>query len=163
MSIVTHMRTYSGQMVDVSNPNPDTILIEDIAHALSLAPRFCGHTNTFFSVAQHSYNCSRRAMKPEQKVALLHDASEYILVDIPTPVKNLIPEYKVIEARLMHVIAAKFGFKWPMPKTVEVIDRNMLEWEMHNLWGPTIKDLDFVPMAPEVARNFFLRRFHELG
>lgn len=61
------IRTVSGQYVDLADPDPDTILITDIAHALSQLPRFGGHLPRFYSVAQHSMMVARIA-KPEHRL-----------------------------------------------------------------------------------------------
>ncbi len=66
------IRTFSGQYVNVFAPDPDTILIEDIAHALSQQCRFGGHLPEFYSVAQHCVICAL-AVPPEHALsALLH-------------------------------------------------------------------------------------------
>lgn len=160
------IRTYSGQMVNILNPDPDTIRIEDIAHALSLMPRFGGHTNVFYSVAQHSRWCARYCDKTFKKYAfeaLMHDASEAYMMDIPSPIKQLLPEYKVIENRLMEVIAKKYGFNWPMPKEVETADKAALYDEMERLWQKEYpKNSADQPMFPQVAEQYFLKAFYEL-
>jgi hypothetical protein len=71
------IRTNSGLYINVFEPTPDMISIEDIAHALSFMPRFGGHLDKFYSVAQHSVYCSFMVESIEdKKAALLHDASE---------------------------------------------------------------------------------------
>jgi uncharacterized protein len=70
------IRTYTGLYINVFNPKPEMIEIEDIAHALSFQCRFGGHLPKFYSVAQHSLNCSYLVKEPALKLtALLHDAS----------------------------------------------------------------------------------------
>lgn len=125
------IRTFTGKYIDPLNPDPALICIEDIAHALSMLPRFGGHTQRFYSVAQHSIACTEWAPAEHKLAALLHDASEAYLLDIPSPVKKRIPGYAEAEERLMEVIAAKFGFAWPLHEDVKRIDANMLvaEWE----------------------------------
>ena len=54
--------TYTGKMIDMTNPNPDAIDIRDIAHALSQICRASGHFKHFYSVAQHSINCLKEAI-----------------------------------------------------------------------------------------------------
>lgn len=155
------IRAHSGLMVNVFNPDPDTLLIEDIAHALSHLCRFGGHTQRFYSVAEHSIRCadylSGRAVK---LAALLHDASEAYLVDIPAPIKSALPEYLKIEDKLMKVIADKFGFRYPLPKAVDLVDKVMLheEWEnivMDDFWWNTLSSQD--------AEYTFLEYFKRLA
>src|SRR5690606_28894528 len=106
------IRTHSGNYIDVLNPNPDLIDINDIAHSLSMQCRFGGHTKVFYSVAQHSVECAKRVSPEFQLAALLHDASEAFLLDIPSPIKHRLTNYKEIENTLMQVIAKKFSFQW---------------------------------------------------
>jgi len=77
------IRTFTGKWMDVFNPTADMIDIRDIAHALACTPRFAGHLPKFYSVAQHSIMCYDMVDKEFELVALLHDASEAYLLDIP--------------------------------------------------------------------------------
>jgi hypothetical protein len=129
---VGQIRTRSGQYVNVFEPDPATIIIEDIAHALSHQCRFGGHLPRFYTVAQHSYECMQ--LCPAHRLtALMHDASEAYLLDIPKPIKAKLTNYAEIENRLMQVIAQKFGFAWPMPEEVKFADHTMLEREWYGL------------------------------
>jgi len=151
------IRTYSGKYVNVFEPTEDMICIEDIAHALAHQCRFAGHTQTFHSVAEHSIMCADLSIKSDKLQALMHDASEAYLVDIPTPIKNHMTEYKVIENNLMCVIAKKFGFHWPMVDAVKYIDKAVLEYEWkNNVINKTASIL------PEIAKNSFLLEFKRL-
>ena len=126
------IKTRNGYFVNVFKPDPATIDIRDIAFALARMPRFGGHTNEFFSVARHSVAVHNMMQTDELRLcALLHDASEAYLIDIPSPIKQHLPEYKTIENGLMYVIAEKFGFQWPLPQIVKDADEIQLEaeWE----------------------------------
>lgn len=126
------IRTNSGLYVNVFEPTSEMICVEDIAHALASMPRFGGHLNKRYSVAQHSVRCCEAALGLEdKKAALMHDASEAYMLDIPTPIKAKLPDYKKYEANLMDFIANKFGFQFPLSDAVHAIDREMLldEWE----------------------------------
>jgi len=128
------IRTNSGLFINVFEPTKDVIAIEDIAHALASVPRFGGHLNRHYSVAQHSVMCMMKASSFEdKKAALMHDASEAYLGDIPTPIKARLPEYKECEHNLMLMIADKFGFEYPLNETVKEIDARMLQIEWENL------------------------------
>ena len=107
------IRTFTGLYIDVFEPKPEMICIEDIAHGLSMQCRFGGQLPKFYSVAQHSIHCSEIVSDHLKLEALLHDASEAYLLDIPSPIKNRMPEYKAVEDRLMKAIAAKLGTKIP--------------------------------------------------
>ena len=144
-NLYTHksIRTHSGQYVNVFEPDIDTITIEDIAHALSRQPRFGGHLPVEYSVARHSIACAGNMRNNEMKlIALLHDATEAYLIDLPKPIKNEMKEYRDVEDRLAVVIAKKFGIRYPFPQIVHDIDSAMLvvEWEnvflkKHSLWA----------------------------
>lgn len=129
------IETSSGLLVDLLDPKPEQIEIEDIAHALAHICRFGGHVNSFYSVAQHSLMCALHAPRRLQLHALLHDASEAYLGDIPTPLKRILgAAYTDLEQRFMDVIHEKFN----VPKLsdqdqllLKQIDKNRLEEEYH--------------------------------
>lgn len=128
------IRTYRGKYINVFEPTPEMICIEDIAHSLSMQCRFAGHLPQFYSVAQHSILCCQLITEKEHKLAaLLHDASEAYLLDIPKPIKNKLGNYKEVEDNLMSVIAKKFGFAYPLHDKVKEVDNYMLEWEWNSL------------------------------
>jgi hypothetical protein len=154
--------TYTGKHLNILEPTPDMICIEDIAHGLSNQPRWAGHTTNFYSVAQHSLHCCDLAPDNKKLTALMHDASEAYLSDIPTPIKNMLPEYKVIEARLMDCIAKKFGFSWGMCEELVAIDRNVLEIEHDHLMLRRANKNFKHPLTPLVAEMEFIRVFEQV-
>lgn len=122
LTTADYITTYTGQKVNVFDPDLSTIKIEDIAHALSFVPRFAGHTSIFFSVAEHSINCAKD-IEPEYALeALLHDATEAYICDLAKPIKSQLPGYVHLEANLMRVIAIKFNLTFPLPDRVKTID-----------------------------------------
>ncbi|MCP9764486.1 hypothetical protein [Lacihabitans soyangensis] len=122
------IKTISGIYVDVFEPKPEMFVIEDIAHALSMIPRWGGHFPIFYTVAQHSRNVAWRT-KGDILEALMHDSSEAYLMDLPRPIKRNMPEYKAIEDGVMKVIAEKFGFGFPFSKETKAADKAELEDE----------------------------------
>lgn len=108
------IQTYTGQQFYPLDPKLDTIKIMDICHGLSMMNRFNGHTVFPYSVGQHSLLMSNilmyygRSDDMIQKAALLHDASEAYISDLTRPVKNRIPGYREIEARLQKAIYDKY-------------------------------------------------------
>jgi hypothetical protein len=153
--------TFTGRFVDVINPELEDIDIEDIAHALSHGCRFGGHTREFYSVAQHSILCSYMTTDLDYALeALMHDASEAYLIDVPRPIKIHLSNYKEIENNLMTLIAKKFGFTWPLHESVKVVDEVLLQLEWDSLM--INKNNTIVPMTSKEAKSEFLRRFHEL-
>jgi len=128
------IRTFTGKYINVFDPNPDDIVIDDIAHALSNMPRFGGHLPVFYSVARHSIMCAGYVLGKElQLEALMHDASEAYLLDIPSPIKEMLPDYKRVEKNLQRVICEKFDLPYPMSKEVKDVDRFMLDLEWRTL------------------------------
>lgn len=146
------IRTFTGKYVDVFNPDPEMICIEDIAHALSYTPRFGGHLKYFYPVAMHSIYCAE-IVETDKLGALLHDASEAYLTDMPRPIKSQMPQYKEIENNLMDVIAEKFGFTYPLSDEVKAADEQALkyEWVEFMLKGNSYHYEDI--------ENEFIRRF----
>jgi uncharacterized protein len=151
------IRTYSGKYVNVFEPTEDMICIEDIAHALAHQCRFAGHTRSFLSVAEHSYYVMLITSKENKLQDLMHDASEAYLVDIPSPIKRRLSQYVELEDKLMHVIASKFGFTWPMSDEVKVNDKKSLEFEWEN---SVLSDCEAAD--PKVAERLFLQCFKEI-
>jgi hypothetical protein len=155
------IRTNSGLYINVFDTDPATIKIEDIAHALSRLPRFGGHLNRHYSVAQHSVLCAQMAKtKKDKKAALLHDASESYLLDMPTPIKAKMNEYKSYENKLMAVIFKKYGLVWPLNPNIKKIDRKMLLIEWENLAVNDNKS--FECWKPNKAKKEFLKLYKEL-
>ncbi len=156
------IRTFSGKYVNVFDPKPEMFCIEDIAHALSHQPRFSGHLRDFYTVAQHSYHCSQSVGRPWAYAALMHDASEAYLLDMPSPIKARMPEYKALEDNLMKMIAEVFGFQYPLPDEVKVIDRIMLqkEWDCFMLNNPDSEQLPCY--SPKRAKEMFITQYNKL-
>lgn len=157
------IRTVSGKYFDITKMNPDAIDIEDIAHALSFQPRFSGHLPVFYSVAQHCVMCSLHVADEYKLEALLHDASEAYLVDIPSPIKALLPDYKALENKLNSVIALKFEINFPFRDDVKIIDKEMLisEWEGIMLSGNPV-DYGFDIWDSKRAKAEFLNLYYKL-
>jgi hypothetical protein len=156
------IRTYTGKYFNVFEPRKELIDIVDIAHALSNQTRFGGHLPVFYSVAQHSYLCSMYADAGHSFAALMHDASEAYLLDMPKPIKDRLPDYLALEARLMEIIADKYKFEWPLSKQVKDIDREVLELEWESIMLKRAGTVNIEPWGPYRARNEFLQVFKRL-
>ena len=169
------MQTFTGRQFWAQDPEVDDIDIRDIAHSLACQPHFRGHTASFFSIAQHSVLVSR-AVAPEFALwGLLHDAAEAYLGDIISPQKRQ-PEFQFFhhwEARLLVVIAARYGLACPMPEEVIFADRQVLATEAHQLflhppihnWADRLPEplpIHILPLSPVQAEWLFLQRFWEL-
>lgn len=141
----TAIQTYSGAMFDFLDPDPDTIIIEDIAHSLSLTNRFGGHTKKAYSVAQHCVLCSQMAPVGLRFQALMHDAQEAYVGDVATPLKQLLPDYRALEDRVEEVIRDKFGLPREFDPRVKEVDIRMLATEAKHLGFHWWNDLPGIP------------------
>ncbi|WP_050604678.1 HD domain-containing protein [Ruegeria sp. 6PALISEP08] len=122
-------RMLSGRRLDLLDPTPVDIEIEDIAHGLAFVARWNGQTNGEFaySVAEHSLLVEeifgRIASKAPAKwrlAALLHDAPEYVIGDMISPVKSAVgPDYGALDDRLAAAIHIRFGLPAEVPKTIK--------------------------------------------
>lgn len=165
------MRSYTGKQIFPLDPRVEDFDIVDIAHALSNLCRFGGHTQKFYSVAEHSVGVSHKVKKSEALTALLHDASEAYLVDMPRPIKAYMPQYKQIEARLQEIISERYNLIYPFPESVHIADDRILVTEMRDLmigiqpWEGMPKPYadQIVGLPPKKAEKLFLSRFTELS
>lgn len=177
------IETFSGHKFDLFDESDTrSITIIDIAHALSLNCRYNGHCKKFYSVAEHSVHCSYLVPEEFAFDALMHDASEAYLSDIPRPFKAHIGNYKEIETRVQKRIARRFGFDEVEPAIVKSVDTGILWLEAQHLmrsrgdwWTPDVEehynqfiDVDRLPngglelWTPEQAEHKFLERFVQL-
>lgn len=124
-----YIQTHLGMKVHLPGCDPSEIRIGDIAHALSYAPRFAGHIDRFYSVAEHSINVAEIVPDEHKLQALLHDATEAYLCDIPTPFKRLLTNYKELEDDLWLAISTKFGVPFELHPEVKQADGIMLMTE----------------------------------
>ena len=138
--------TYTGIRFDPLYPDMELFRIEDIAHALSLICRGNGHVKTFYSVGQHCIACAREA---EQRgysnrvilAALLHDASECYMSDVPSPFKRHLSEYIKSEERMLDLIYTRYLGSTLTPdefERVNSIDKTMLYYDLKELLNDTM-------------------------
>lgn len=165
-----YILTATGKQFWFDDPKPEQICIEDIAFALANICRYTGHCRYFYSIAQHSYMASFIVPERFALEALLHDAAEAYICDINAPLKQLLPDYKVIEERVERVIAEKFGISYPLSPTVKAADMRMLHTEKRDLmphdpepWpsvqGHAPLSAPITPFGPEYAREAFMARY----
>lgn len=172
------IQTYSGIQFYPENPTIDMIDIKDIAHGLSHICRYSGQCPEFYSVAQHSILVSyvvylrtgnaRLAMK-----ALLHDATEAYFSDIPKPVKQLLPDYEKLEAKLSDIIYTKFNLSYDAYEEIKRVDTEILTAEYNDfnldkygydweLTCPAPQELlnKIVPLSSKEAKEKFMIYYH---
>lgn len=164
-----HIRTASGKLINLLKLTSEMIDIQDIAHALANLCRFGGHTQKFYSVAQHSFEVYRRfctgheqAIPPAKDAlaCLLHDAAEAYFVDLPKPIKVLCPIYDLSEGLALQVIYKKFGITKPPTERIKEIDKEIGKLERLNCrdqWNGY-----FPEWEPGRAKVTFLETFHQL-
>lgn len=175
------IQTFSGRRVNPFAPDPSQIAIDDIAQALANQCRFGGHSRSFYSVAQHSCLLADLVAVEggdgsDQLLALLHDAAEAYLVDLPHPLKHrseLGRQFRAVEQPLQSVILECFGLPPELPSHLKDVDRALLAaekvallsrtWEWPELDGVEAASVVIEPWQPERAVHEFLDRFTKLS
>ncbi|WP_193751075.1 hypothetical protein, partial [Xanthomonas hortorum] len=175
-NVMLEVPTLSGQRVNLFDPSPSTIRIEDISTGLSNCCRFVGQLANFYSVAQHSVVVSRIVHPRLALHGLLHDASEAYMHHLGPAVKNLVGSlYRPIEDQLQDVIYRAYGLP-PLSAEdmahLKCADRQANAAEMRHFGiapaEPFSEGLDhmldepIIPLDPRPARTCFTRRFDEL-
>lgn len=153
------IRTFTGKSFDLKILYPESICIEDIAHALAYTARFGGHLKKFYTVAQHSILVGQLVTPDLELTAIMHDATEAYIGDMPSPFKKMMPDYKNIENNLMTAIASKYGLEYPFDPMIKDADRYALKLEMETFIYNTRK---MECWSPKVAEKKFLERFKQL-
>jgi 5'-deoxynucleotidase YfbR-like HD superfamily hydrolase len=183
-------RMLSGRRLDLLDPSPMDIEIEDIAHGLARVARWNGQTvgEHAFSVAQHSIVVEEISahlspgLAPNWRLAaLLHDAPEYVIGDMISPFKAVLGlDYRNFEMRLEHAIHIRFGLPADVPDPVRTLiksaDRASAFFEATQLAGfdhaealsifgapPPGYRLTIEPLAPREAQARYVQRFHVLS
>ena len=184
-------RMLSGRRLDLLDPSPLDVEVEDIAHGLARVARWNGQTfgDHAFSVAQHSLLVERilrlqfgdRA--PQLRLAtLLHDAPEYVIGDLISPFKAAVGlDYKVMEARLQAAIHQRFGLSALVPTALKALFKkadhlsayfeatqlaDFEEKEARRLFGAPPRAMTpprLHPLPTAEAEKLFLERFHKLS
>ncbi|GGD21200.1 HD domain-containing protein [Sinisalibacter lacisalsi] len=149
-------RMLSGRRLDLLDPTPMDIEIEDIAHGLAFVARWNGQTfgDWPYSVAEHSllveviYAGIEPDSPPKWRLAaLLHDAPEYVIGDMISPVKSAVgPSYGELDARLQAAINIRFGLPAEVPgrvkKAIKKADRVSAWLEATQIAGFSIAEAD---------------------
>lgn len=130
---MTWILTFTGKRFDLFEPTPDMICPHDIAQALGTIARFNGHTRDHYTVAQHSVLVSRLVPKEYELVALLHDATEAYIGDMVRPLKQHMPAFCEVEARIWSAICQRFELDEELPECVKHADLVALATERRDL------------------------------
>lgn len=182
-------RMLSGRRLDLLDPSPMDIEIEDIAHGLARVARWNGQTvgTHAFSVAQHSLIVEEITAKLApgwpvkwRLMALLHDAPEYVIGDMISPFKAALGlDYKAFEAKLEAAIHLRFGLPPHPSATVKAVIKRadlicayfeavqlagFAEVEAKGFFGAPPPRMRFTlkPLATEAVQSAFLKRFRSL-
>ena len=166
-------RMLSGRRLDLLDPTPMDIEVEDIAHGLAFVARWNGQTigDYAYSVAEHSLLVTDifLAQNPTapikwQLAALLHDAPEYVIGDMISPVKAAVgPDYGVLDNRLMAAIHIRFGLPAQLPvavkKQIKKADKISAWIEAVQIAGFTAAEADkfFGKINPNLANTLEIR------
>ncbi len=174
-----YLQTVSGRRVNPFDPDPAQLDAGDIARALANQCRFGGHSRVFYSVAQHCVIVSRVVEERGGDVedvfaALMHDAGEAYLGDMPHPLKHrsaLGAAFREAEARLEVAIRERFNIKASVPD-VKAVDRALLAterrafsaeaWHWPELEDVEPLDLELTAWSPDQAADEFAKRYAEL-
>jgi len=128
------MLTASGNIIDLLNPDPKSIYIEDIAASLSKLCRWGGNIPYFYTVAQHSCLVSWMAGPDLAFAALMHDAAEAYCGDVIRPIKKVLgAKYDVLEEAMRTAIFTRFGIDEEEYLKVLEFDDEALQFEYHAL------------------------------
>ncbi len=180
----SHVETFSGLFLDLADPDPLDIRLEDIAHGLANCCRYAGQARVFYSVAEHATLVATRLKSagapPEIVLAgLHHDDPEAFLGDVTRPLKTLIPEYRQLERRVWEAIHAglqlgdcpvgdgrvKEADNWALSAEAWwLLPSKGRGWFCEGLYDPAGPSL-WLPDAgsrPAAAKCLWLRMHHEL-
>jgi len=142
--------TRTGKIIDLFNPDPNQITIEDIANNLSRINRWNGMLWLDINVAYHSIMVSKQVDDQFKLQALLHDAPEAYLSDLPGPLKSFLPDYNRFEDLFWDIICEKFGVEKVLDKSVIEADARMAATEATQ-YGPkefAINNKDWIDKNP---------------
>ena len=174
-----YLQTVSGRFVNPFDPDPEQLDAGDIARALANVCRFGGHARSFYSVAQHSVIVSelveaRGGDADDAFAALMHDATEAYLGDMPHPIKHRSPlgaAFKAAEDHLEAAIRDRFAIRADVPE-IKRVDRALLaterrafsteDWHWPELDGVEPLELELRGWPPDEAVAAFARRYAEL-
>lgn len=187
------IETFTGDVYNFQSPDPESIHLEDIAHALSNHCRYAGHTKRFYSVGEHSVLVSRILEAQGysdfvQLLGLFHDAHEAYVMDAPRPLKPLLGDaFKQVAMKADAVIATWLenaadvhlmpaSFEMGVIKTADnialVYERKQLMTAGPDEWEPGYEDVPELPcelhepvlgLHPNIVKQSFLNRAVELG
>lgn len=172
MTCTPWIETYTGKHFWFLEPTAEMFDIEDIAHALSMVCRYAGHVTHFYSVAAHCCVIADYFSHDPRLhlTALMHDAAEAYIGDMPRPLKQQLPQFRAIEARIEQTLAGVFGLIYPWPEAIKQVDLRITLDERRDLKPRSTRMWDentLTPLGvripnwcPERAKHEFIKRYN---
>lgn len=166
------IKLLSGEFYSYTDPKSNKWTIKDVALGLSHICRYAGQVKKLYSVAQHAYYVSYCGPEELALDRLCHDNVEAFMVDVPTPLKQLLPGYKEIERVHEAEMFSRLGLQYPMHPQVHEADIRVFAAEVRDLQPPGTEwaclegvvpfEWQITPWSSEKARRMFLQRYYEL-
>jgi len=179
-----YIRTFTGGYFYPQQPEQLVPDIRDIAHALSLVCRYNGHLKDFYSVGQHSLIVEKHATQVMKDInpnihpsslrlfslqALLHDATEAYIPDMPSPIKQFLPDFKSMEKRLQKHLMKSFGLPENIHSIIHSVDKYIRRDEIESMqnWDETftsdrLSKFKITPERSKVVEQAFLSTYYEI-
>ncbi len=126
--------TYNGALVDAVDLSPEDIDPSSLIHASSIVNRYTGNTIRPYSVCEHSMHLYHYVPASCRRAALIHDWSEAMFADVPSPVKKRLPEYVRMEEAAQKVIFMAMGVTWDEMQALDYYDKMIQQDEMIQLF-----------------------------
>lgn len=167
---MTSIATVTGRVIDFLKPDPEQLSLDDIARGLARAPRYAGQTERPYSVLQHSLLVAHMVEPRHRLHALLHDAPEAYLCDVPSPAKEAMRQvstghgsaYDELEWRLWEAICRRWDIGTHVPNEVKEADTlamlieapelQPLGWK-HQIWN-FAREIDRTRITPGAIHQF---------
>ena len=156
----------SGLYVDPFNMRAEDLRISDIAHHLAGINRYTGACPIPYNVAHHSVLVSREFHDRDLRLAgLLHDAAEYVLNDLASPVKHhpIMAGYVAAMEKLDALIFLTFGLDPALMKQVKPADYAVFHRETASFWGSIPESKRIRPLSARASEDLFLSEFRSLA
>jgi len=172
------IQTYTGKKFDYrysTEKMADIIEINDIARSLSMQCRYAGHCYRFYSIAEHSYLVSKMVPDHLALVGLMHDAAEAYLTDLPSPLKEILPEFKKLEKKVHKAVMLAYKIQYSKKdyELIKLADTQILKSEAIKIiatphvdnWAaelPSGPAIELELWSPSIAEAVFKGRFFEI-
>lgn len=171
MNVTDQFHCFSGNVIRRHEPHPENYHIHDMAHALSMMPRFAGHTFWPYPINEHQTHVSETLERDYQELGPVvwmqghvHDGTEGILTDVIAPLKVLLPDYRGIERQHEKAMARQLNLPFPFHPAVKEVDVRMCVTEALQLlpnpdvdyWTKRAAPFDHITLPdPRFTRNVF--------